>query len=277
MTARLGVIGCGAMAETLLASLMTRLVEPLEQLSLLVPPGSQDRAAKVLERFGPQLARTRAIHTKTEEMTGDRLELVAECAGHAAVLAHIPAILKAGCDAIIISAGALANDDLRDRLRQAAIEGRSALIIPAGAVGGLDLLAAAALAGLESVRYTGRKPPQAWRGTEAERIVDLDAVETKTSFFTGTARQAAQTYPQNANVAAAIALAGNGFDLTQVELVADPTITCNVHELSVRSACVNFTLSLQGLSSLSNPKTSLTAGYSVAQTIMNHLGPLSIG
>jgi aspartate dehydrogenase len=91
-------------------------------------------------------------------------------------------------------------------------------------------------------------------------------------FFEGHARKAAQDYPFNANVAATLALAGIGFEKTQVRLIADPGVTRNVHEFAVRSACGDFTMKLEGRPSAANPKTSLMAGYSMARELLNRAG-----
>ena len=95
-------------------------------------------------------------------------------------------------------------------------------------------------------------------------------------FFEGSAREAAQTYPFNANVTATLALAGIGFEDTKVRLVADPGVTRNVHEFSVRSACGDFTMRLEGFPSPANPKTSLLAGYSVARELLNRADAIVI-
>jgi aspartate dehydrogenase len=149
-------------------------------------------------------------------------------------------------------------------------------VLPAGAVGGIDALGAAKLSGLEEVTYTGRKPPLAWKGTAAEALLDLGALTEPATFFEGTAREAAMQYPQNANVAATVALAGAGFDATRVRLVADPTIARNLHEVSVRSAAAEFSIRLEGRPSPSNPKTSLTAGYSMAREVLNRARPVVV-
>ena len=112
------------------------------------------------------------------------------------------------------------------------------IIIPPGALGGMDALAAAALLPLDSVTHEIVKPPAAWRGTPAETALDLDALTERTAFFTGSAREAAGAYPQNANVAVISALAGIGLDRTRVSLVADPAARLNGHavEASALSA-----------------------------------------
>src|SRR5260370_19337106 len=92
------------------------------------------------------------------------------------------------------------------------------------------------LSGLTSVRYRSRKPPLAWRGSVAERVADLGTLAKPTVLYKGTAGEAALLYPQNANVAAAVALAGLGFESTQVELVADLGAGGNIHEIEAVAA-----------------------------------------
>ncbi len=269
---RLGIIGTGGIADVALTSLAGTLRRPLAQVSILAREASQTKAQALLDRLGDKLAAKRAVHSDIATFLADDLELVAECASHVAVRAHGSAILAAGCDLIIISVGALADDDLHGSLEHAAAKGGSQLILPPGAVGGLDALAAARLSGLNSVIYTGRKPPNAWKGTPAQDLLDLDTLQEPAIFYTGSAREAARDYPFNANVAAALALAGIGFDKTQVRLVADPGIERNVHEFAVTSTCSDFTVRLEGRPSAANPKTSLMAGYSVARELVNRTG-----
>ncbi len=272
---RLGMIGCGGIAELVLTTLARELTSPLAQLSLLVKPQSLGRAGALLETC-EELAAGCAVHTEISAFLNDAPDIVAECASHAAVRDYGPAVLKAGRDLIVISIGALSSDALRQQLAQAAQTGGARLILPPGAIGGIDALAAARLSGLESVVYTGRKPPLAWRGTPAERLLALDSLNAATVFFEGSARKAAEDYPFNANVAAALALAGIGLDATKVRLVADPAIKRNVHEFAVSAGCGDFSVRLEGRPSPANPKTSLMAGYSVARELLNRAGPVAI-
>ncbi|MCK8784540.1 aspartate dehydrogenase [Roseomonas sp. NAR14] len=273
---RLGLIGAGGMAETVLAALAAGLPAPIEHLAVLVPPGMEESAHALLARHGAAVAAERSIHTDLTSLLDTEPQVVAECAGHGAVRAHGAEILGTGRDLVVISVGSLADDALRESLAEAARMGGARLVLPAGAVGGIDVLAAARLSGLDEVTYSGRKPPRAWRGTPAETLLDLDALTEPTVFYEGTAGEAARDYPQNANVAAAVALAGAGFARTRVRLVADPTVTRNVHEVTVRSGCADFTIRLEGRPSPANPKTSLTAGYSVARELLNRVSPIAI-
>jgi aspartate dehydrogenase len=266
---RLGLIGAGAIADIVLSTLALHRAKPLAQASILVSGPSTAKAQALLDHLGDRLALSRAVHTDIAGFLGDSPGVVAECASHAAVQAFGPAILEAGCDLIVISIGALSSDATTAALQAAAERGGSQIVLPAGAIGGIDAIGAARLSGIETLVYTGRKSPRAWRGTKAEKLVDLDTLTEAVTFFEGSARQAANDYPFNANVAAALALAGLGLDGTQVRLVADPNVTRNVHAFSVSAGCGDFTVELSGRPSPANPKTSLMAGYSVALELLN--------
>ncbi len=273
---RLGLIGAGGIAELALTSLVKALDAPLDHVAILVPADAAPQARVLLERCGPALAAATAVHSDLKALLADRPDVVAECAGHVAVRDYGATVLEAGCDLIVISIGSLADDAIRGRLEAAAKSGGGRLVLPAGAVGGIDALASARLSGLEEVIYTGRKPPKAWKGTPAEKLLDLDTLKDAAVFFEGSARDAAQTYPFNANVAATLAIAGIGLDATKVRLVADPGVTRNVHEFAVRSGCGDFSVRLEGRPSASNPKTSQLAGYSMARELINRVGAVAI-
>jgi aspartate dehydrogenase len=166
--------------------------------------------------------------------------------------------------------------EVAGQLKAAAKEGMSRLILPAGAIGGVDAIAAMRVAGLSAVRYRSVKPPVAWRGSPAEKVADLDKLKERTVLYTGNAGEAALLYPQNANVAATVALAGLGFDATTVELVADPAAPGNVHEIEVEGAAGKFAIRLQGKPSRSNPKTSALTAMSVARALVNEQAAIVI-
>lgn len=273
---RLGIIGAGGIAELALTSLARGLHAPLAHVSILVPAQFDKQARDLLTRCGASLAKKHAVHNDLAPFLADKPQAVAECASHVAVRDYGPAILEAGCDLIVISIGSLSDETMRKKLEDAARKGSARLVLPAGAIGGIDALASARLSGLEEVVYTGRKPPNAWRGTPAEKLLDLGALKEPAIFFEGSARKAAQDYPFNANVAATLALAGIGFETTKVRLVADPDVTRNVHEFSVRAGCGDFSMRLEGRPSAANPKTSQMAGYSVARELLNRAGTVVI-
>lgn len=264
---RVGMIGCGAMAHTTVMALLDAGIT-LPGLTFLVPSGSIEATRA---RVAGTIACPARVVSTVEALLEGEPDVVVECANQAAVAQSGPAVLRAGRELIIASAGALADPAVEQALGQAAGQGGSRFVIAAGAVGGIDILAAVRLSGLEQVTYISRKPPQAWRGSPAETKVDLAGLKMAQVFFEGPARLAAREYPKNANVAATVALAGLGMDATKVQLIADPAVTHNVHEIAFVGAAARGTIRLEGLPSPANPRTSLTAGYSLARLLFNRV------
>jgi len=257
---RIGLIGCGAIGQCVMDTLPTLSDVECEFVGILArPKPGQSRnlpvEVPVFEDINGLLAR--------------KPDVVAECAGHDAVKTYGETILHGGSDLVIISVGALADQNTLDGLRNAAREGHARIYLPAGAIGGIDSLAAARVGGLNSVCYRARKPASAWKGSPAERDFDLDWLDHETVIFTGSAREAALLYPKNSNVAATVALAGLGLDQTSVELVADPTVTENIHEVVVDSKAGTFNIALSGNPSPYNPKTSALTANSVVRCLAN--------
>ena len=266
---RLGLIGYGTIARTLAGCLGP--ASGIEAVTVLVRPG---RAAEVPASFADGAIPVAAVAT-VEALLAAAPDFVVECAGHSAVEAFVPPLLRAGLDVVVVSIGALADEALAERLRDAAVAGRSRMILPAGAVGGIDILSALGAGGDMQVRYTGTKPPKAWAGTPAEAVVDLAALDRPAVIFEGTAREAATAYPKNANVAATLALAGAGFEATRVVLVADPAAPGNIHEFEAVSPVTRVMMRIENAPS-GNAKTSLATIMSVLREIRNRQGPVVI-
>jgi aspartate dehydrogenase len=263
------LIGYGAIAREVLKHL--RSDEPGRIAAVLVRP------ARVGEVRGKAPAGIRVIGSLSEMDTLPEAPAVAaECAGHLAVAEYGPALLRRGIDLIVISIGALADRELHRRLVAAAEEGSSKLILPAGAIAGADGLAAARVGGLSRVTYTSRKPPQAWKGTPAQRSFDLDRLTAETVLYRGAADEAARLYPQNANVAATIALAGAGWDATEVQLIADPEARGNIHQIHAEGTFGAFDIEMRGKPLADNPKTSTLAALSLVRAIRNRAGTVEV-
>lgn len=264
MTRMIASLGYGAMAKSLAQSLAAGN-SGFRLSGFYLPPDIQADAE-------PGLIRWRLI----EELIASRPDLVVECATHAAVRETVPLLLENGIDVVIVSIGALVEPATVARLEEAAKAGNAKAITVSGAIGGLDVLRAARLAGLDSVTYVGRKPPAAWKDTPAETLLDLARLDRPATFYEGSATSAARDYPKNTNVTAAVALAGIGFDRTSVRLIADPTATGNVHEVEATGAFGSFRIVLNNRPLPENPKTSWLAALSVEQAVLRHFSALEV-
>jgi aspartate dehydrogenase len=266
MNASITLIGYGAITQGVLERLPANV-----RVSHVVV-----RADKIAATQAALPAGVTAVDTIPSDAT-----LVLECAGHSAIHEHVLPALKRGIACGVLSVGALSEAGLPEALAAAALEGRT--INPAcqvhllsGAIGAIDALAAAKLGDLTSVTYTGRKPPAGWRGSPAEAACDLSTLTEPFVFLQASARDAARQYPKNANVAATVSLAGLGLDATQVRLIADPTVTENVHEVHAVGAFGSFKLEMRGNPLPSNPKTSMLTVLSALRFLSNQANAITI-
>ncbi|KRE20487.1 aspartate dehydrogenase [Bosea sp. Root483D1] len=216
-----------------------------------------------------------SLLTDPRQLAGLDLDFVAEAAGQPAVAVWGESALRQAGAFAVTSTGALGDTALLDRLVSVADAAGSQLIVTPGALAGIDALAAASVLPLDEVVHGIVKPPAAWRGTPAETLVALDELTAPIAFFTGSAREAAARFPQNANVAVISALAGIGLDRTRVELVADPGITSNCHRLSARGAFGRLSVSIENRPLADNPKSSEMAALSLVRAISNRVSPLA--
>ena len=206
-----------------------------------------------------------------------QVDAVLEVAGHAAVQAYGQRVLENGADLLVTSVGAFTDEDLLKRCIATAKAQRCRLILPSAGIGALDILAAGAIGGLETVILTVRKDPSAWRGTLADQQHDLGNLREAVTLYEGPVRGGAAAYPQNVNIAAAVALAGLGLDDTTLRIIADPTISNHVVEVEAHGAFGRFSFREDVVPTEDNPKTGKLVGMAVIKTIRQLSSPLVVG
>lgn len=264
---KVGIIGCGFIGRSVLFGMQRLFGDRVQPTAVLL-------RRQGIAGLEPEVARLSPFVTSLEELLSTEPDLVIECASHEAVRQYGCEVLRARRDLMVVSTGALADPKLYDGLLEAAAQGGARLRVVAGAVGGIDVLDAMRRGGLDVVHYCGTKPPAAWKGSAAESLVDLAHLDAPVAFFSGTAREAATQYPKNANVAATVALAGVGFERTEVTLVADPACTTNQHVIEARGAAGSFRFAIQAAPS-GNARTSAIVGDSVCHAIGALVDPLA--
>lgn len=264
---KIGIIGFGSIAADVWNTLQGDAAIPLEWAFLLrscsQPPGGFPESVPVFQT--------------PDDLMQWQPELVIEAAGQAAVQQYVPDLLKAGVSVIVVSVGALADPAILDAAVAAARQGKSRLIVPAGAVASLDYLGAIQGNDAATVIYESRKPPTAWQQELAELGQDPGGLKHELELFRGSAQEAALRYPKNLNVAATLALAGIGMEHTQVRVVVDPAVSGNQHRILVESSLGTLETTLINQPSPGNPKTSWVVAQSVAHAVRRQFSALVIG
>jgi len=205
-----------------------------------------------------------------------RSEIIVEAAAAAAVPAIASRALAAGRTVLAMSVGGLL--PLRDRWARLARRG-GRLLVPSGAIGGLDAIKGARLGRLRRVTLTTRKPPHTLRDAPgvARRRLRVTRVTRPTILFDGPASRAVRAFPQNINVAATLALAGLGPARTRVRIIADPTVRRNIHEIEAVGAFGRLVVRTENHPSAGNPKTSELAILSALATLQQLAQPWRVG
>jgi aspartate dehydrogenase len=202
-------------------------------------------------------------------------DIVVECAPAAVLPEIVEPVLAAKKKVVILSVGALLS---HPHLIEMARTTGGQIIVPTGALLGLDAVAAAAEGKIHSVRMVTRKPPKGLAGAPylIEHGIDVEKFDAPVRVFEGTAREAAKGFPANLNVAVALSLAGIGPDETRLEIWADPTVTRNTHRIIVDSDSALLDMTIANIPS-ENPKTGRITALSVISTLRKLNAPLRVG
>ncbi|MEA3201984.1 MAG: aspartate dehydrogenase [Thermoplasmata archaeon] len=253
---RVFLVGCGA-----LGSSIARGVTKMSGASLVVFDVDHAKAVKVARE-------TLAPVVKSVEEGMGMADVVVEAASQQALKDLAPKVLGKGLPLIALSVGALGDAAFLDAVTRLAREKKTRLMVPSGAVGGLDALRAAAEAGLTEVTLVTAKPPEGF---------GLHDVKEARVLYEGPAREAVAKFPKNVNVAAALSLAGLGFEKTQVRIVADPALKANTHTIVARGAFGEMTCKVENVPSPENPASSYLASLAALALIRRFVAPIQVG
>ena len=206
----------------------------------------------------------------------EHADIVIECAPAHLLREVVEPALGSGRLAMVLSCGALLdNFDLVELARGHG--GR--ILVPTGALLGLDAVAAAVEGGISTVHMITRKPPGGLIGAPylLEHNIGIEKLLEPKQVFSGNAREAARGFPANVNVAAALALAGIGPERTTIEIWADPSINRNIHKIEVEAEAARFSMQIENVPSAENPKTGRLTPLSVVAALKKLTGPLAVG
>ena len=153
------------------------------------------------------------------------------------------------------------------------------IVVPTGALLGLDAVRAAAEGEVKSVTIITRKPPGGLVGAPhlVRHNIEVTGLAEPLLVFEGNAFDAAAGFPANVNVAAALALAGIGPARTRVQIWADPAMTRNVHTIRVEAEAARFSMTIENVPSEDNPRTGKLTPLSVLSCLRGLVSTLKVG
>jgi len=271
---KIGLIGCGSIGTIIAEAVDGGTVGDVELMAVY------DIVREQAERLVSKLSRKPIIAETANELIerGD-LRLIVEAASQEAVRQYGLKVLEEDKDLMVMSAGALIDENLFEQISSVAKRRRRKVYIPSGAIVGLDNVKSAAIGKVFEVTLTTRKPPLSFEGApfiKSEKI-DLGALKEPLQLYEGPAREAVKLFPNNVNVAASLSLAGVGADKTKVRIITDPGVKEIMHEIHVRGEFGELETRTLNKPFPNNPKTSFIAALSAIATLKKIAGNIVIG
>lgn len=267
---KIGIAGCGAIGTSLARS-VAKDFSGSAQLSGLYDI-ELEKAYKLASEFSNQ----KLAALNLDDLIG-RVDLVIEATKAECAFEIAKKVVLASRNIIIMSVGGIIENF--QELSALAEEKNVSILIPSGAICGIDAVKASACGKINKITLTTIKPPKAFIGNPyvLKRQIRLDNIESDTVIYEGDALTAIRIFPQNINVAATLSLAGIGPKNTVVRIIASPHASANIHQIEVDSEAGKIVTRTENIAHPDNPKTSYLAVLSAIATLKQVLEPFKIG
>lgn len=263
---RVGVVGCGTLGQAIVRA---HAEGKLKARVVAVSSRTPEKAKAFLNHLpgAPAYLERPALIAACD--------LIVETAGGPVVPDLARECFQAGKDLLVISSGALLDHpDLMDLARERGCR----LIVPSGAIAGIDGIKAACRGRIDRLTLTTRKPPGGLQGAPylQQRNIRLDGITAEQEVFYGPVREAVRGFPENVNVSATVSLAGLGPDKTFIRIIAVPGLTRNCHSIEVEGEFGSLKMEIQNVPT-ENPKTGRLTAMSMLRAIEDAVDPVRIG
>ena len=266
---RIALIGCGAIGTVLAQAIKDKIVDVKLEC---VYDKIEEKGKKFAEKFQTKFK-------IFDEILNEDLDLVVEAASQEAVRTLVPRILKSSKNVMIMSTGALVDNKLLNEIKNLALKNNLKVYLPSGAIVGLDGIKSANILGIDRVILKTRKPLNSLKDAPffEKHKINLDDIKRPTIIYEGQAKEAVKLFPQNINVAASLSLAGIGPEKTIIQVIADPTIDKNIHEIFAEGKFGMLHTKTENFPCPDNIKTSYLAALSAIATLKKITEPMQVG
>src|SRR3989338_1461472 len=266
---RVGIIGCGAIGSRIAKSLKKELRSDCELSGLY----DIDRAKT--ENLAKALNAKSTVKDSLKDLIRS-CDFVVEAVAAKDTKEIIKTVLKAKKSLLAMSVGKLLD---AGELFSLAIKNKCSILLPSGAIGGLDAIKAAGLMNISKITLTTRKPPAGFARSVhvLKKGINLSEIKSETVLFEGNVETAVKLFPENINVAATLALASQARDKMTVRIITSPEFKTNSHEVEVAGDFGQMVSRTNNVPCPDNPKTSYLAVLSAIQTLKQFFSVVKIG
>ncbi|HSA72605.1 MAG TPA: aspartate dehydrogenase [Nitrososphaeraceae archaeon] len=265
MEKRVGIIGYGSIGKEIIAATGRHEIPNARIVALF------DKESKVFNSIDYDIGELHLFSDFDEFYNSkiySNMDIIIECASKGAVKEYGKKIIKSKKDLIVLSVGAFSDEDYLRELQNLSNLNNTRILIPTGAIAGLDSIRSVKKY-LNTVTIVTTKNPKSLVGAPYFKSskIRIDEISKETVLFEGNAVDAIELFPANVNVAVSTALAGIGLVKTQVKIVADPTLSVNKHEIVGEGAFGRIHIVVQNIPSPLNPRTSYLASLSAIECL----------
>ena len=262
----IGVVGCGTIGRAILRA--------VDEGRLAVPAAGVTSRTEASARAFLATLRNPPPYLALDALV-ERAGLIVEACGGERVPELARRAFAAGKDLLVISVGALLeHPELLDEARRRGCR----LLLPSGAIAGVDGIKSACAGQVDHVTITTRKPPHGLAGAPylLERGIDVEAFTEETEVYHGPVREACRGFPANVNVSATVSLAGLGPDRTMIRILAVPGLQRNCHTIEVAGEFGTLKVEIANIPT-ENPKTGRLTALSIIRSIADAMDPVRVG
>jgi len=267
MKKNISIIGCGAIGSELALSVDRMMIENVTISSLLdIKLENAEILKSKLSNNNPLIFTDFSEYIKSDNFKD--VDIVVEAASQNALTSYLNSIISLKKDALVMSVGAFANPEFFSQIIKNVEKNDTNLYLPSGAIAGIDAIKSVRNS-ISYVTITTTKNPNSLKDSPFFKKTNLtiDSIKKRTLIFEGSAIEAVQNFPANVNVAALLGLAGIGIEKTKVNVIADPSLRINKHEIKVIGKFGELIVRVKNVPSPTNPKTSYLAILSVIESL----------
>jgi aspartate dehydrogenase len=267
MKKNISIIGCGAIGSELALSVDRMMIENVTISSLLdIKLENAEILKSKLSHNNPIVFNDFSEYIKSDNLKD--VDIVVEAASQNALTSYLNSIIQLKKDVLVMSVGAFANSEFFSQVIKNVEKNDINLYLPSGAIAGIDAIKSVR-SSISYVTLTTTKNPNSLKDSPFFKKTNLtiDSIKKRTLIFEGSAVEAVQNFPANVNVAALLGLAGIGIEKTKVNVIADPSLRINKHEIKVIGKFGELIVRVKNVPSPTNPKTSYLAILSIIESL----------